>query len=160
MEGSKIAGAYVDTTAGKTTFEQYMEKWRSVQVHRPSAAAQIETHLRRHVYPQLGRRPLGQLRPSELQAWAKHLSGELAPATVEVVYRYVVAILRAAVANRVISSSPAVGVRLPKDPPRMVEPLRPRSSRRSWRGPREVPGARDVRGWDWSPAGRVLRVDR
>ena len=77
VEGSKIAGAYVDTAAGKTTFEQYAETWRSVQVHRPSTSAQIETHLRRHVYPHLGRRPLGQLRPSEHQAWAKHLSGEL-----------------------------------------------------------------------------------
>jgi integrase len=123
VEGSKITGAYVDTTACKTTFEQYAETWRLVQVHRPSTAAQIETHLRRHVYPHLGHRPLGQLRPSELQAWAKHLSGELAPATVEAVYRYVVAILRAAVADRVIASSPAVGIRLPKDPPRMVEPL-------------------------------------
>jgi integrase len=67
--------------------------------------------------------PLAALRPSELQAWMKRLSTELQPATVEVVYRYVVAILRAAVADRVIAASPAVGIRLPKIPPRQVVPL-------------------------------------
>jgi integrase len=41
----------------------------------------------------------------------------------ELVYRYVVAILRSAVADRLIASSPAVGVRLPRATRHRVVPL-------------------------------------
>ena len=46
-----------------------------------------------------------------------------APATVELVYRYLVAVYRAAVADRLVSSSPCVGVKLPKIEPAKVVPL-------------------------------------
>jgi integrase len=123
VESSKMTGNYIDTSAGKLTLEEYSEGWRLCQVHRPSTAAKVETSLRRWVYPTLGHRPIGQIRPSEIQAWVKRVSDELAPSSVEVVYRCLVAVLRAAVADRLIATSPAVGVRLPKAPPRMVEPL-------------------------------------
>ena len=123
VEHSKLSGTYVDPTAGKITLKEYAEKWRAVQVHRPTTVAQVETNLRRHVYPQLGDRPLGGIRPSELQAWVRGRTAELEPATVELVYRYVVAILRAAVADRLIARSPAVGIKLPKRPVRRIEPL-------------------------------------
>ncbi len=51
------------------------------------------------------------------------LAEVLEPSTVELVYRYVVAIFRAAAADRVISQNPAIGTRLPKAEPRRVEPL-------------------------------------
>jgi integrase len=123
VDHAKLSGAYVDPAAGRLTFGEYAEKWRAVQVHRASTAAQVETHLRRHVLPFLGERPIAAIRTSELQAWSKGRAEVLEPATVEVVYRYVVAIFRAAVQDRVISSSPAVGIRLPKVEPRKVEPL-------------------------------------
>ncbi|MCW2744162.1 MAG: hypothetical protein JWM48_712 [Mycobacterium sp.] len=41
------------------------------------------------------------------------VSASPAPATVEVVYRYLAAVFRSAVADRLIMSSPCVGVRLP-----------------------------------------------
>jgi len=123
VEHSKLSGAYVDPSAGRVTFREFAELWRAVQVHRPSTAAQVETNLRRHVYPQLGQRPLAALRPTELQAWVRGRSEELEPATVELVYRYVVAILRAAVADRLIARSPAIGIKLPKREVRRVEPL-------------------------------------
>ncbi len=123
VDHGKLAGAYVDPAAGRMTFGEYAEQWRAVQVHRASTAVMVETHLRRHVLPFLGHRPLASIRQSELQAWAKARSEVLEPATIEVVYRYVVAIFRAAVRDRVIASSPAVGIRLPKSEPRRVEPL-------------------------------------
>ena len=105
---TKLRGAYVDPGAGRITFRTYGEQWRAVQVHRPSTAVQLETNLRRHVYPTLGDRPIGEV---------------LEPSTVELVYRYVVAIFRAAAADRVISQNPAIGTRLPRAEPRRVEPL-------------------------------------
>jgi integrase len=123
IDHSKLLGAYIDPRAGRVTFGEYAEQWRAIQVHRASTAAQVETHLRRHVLPFLGHRPLAAIRQSELQAWVKGRSEVLEPATVEVVCRYVVAILRSAVQDRVIVSNPAVGIRLPKVELRRIEPL-------------------------------------
>lgn len=123
VEGSKLQGNYVDPQAGKITFRAYSEAWQQVQVHRPSTVAQVETNLRRHVWPVLGERPLASIRPTEIQAWVKATSDDLAPATVELVYRYVVAIFRAAVADRLIARTPCVGVRLPKVERAPIVPL-------------------------------------
>lgn len=113
-EAAKLTGGYVDPAGGRVTFGSYAEAWRAAQVHRPSTGALIETYLRRHILPQLGHRPLGAIRTSELQSWVKGRSQVLAPATVRGVHQVVVSIFTAAVADRLISSSPTVGVKLPR----------------------------------------------
>jgi hypothetical protein len=84
-----------------------------VRSHRRSTAVQAETYLRLHAYPTLGRRPIGAILRSEIQAWVKSLSGALAPGSVEVVYRWVSTIFKAAVGDRLIAASPCVRVALP-----------------------------------------------
>jgi hypothetical protein len=42
-------GAYTDPRAGRVLFRDRGEQWRAAQVHRATTAAQVETHLRRHV---------------------------------------------------------------------------------------------------------------
>jgi integrase len=123
VEHRKLTGGYVDPSAGRIKFGVYAEEWRARQVHRPSSVAQIETNLRRHVLPAFGHRPVASIRPSEVQAWVKDRAEALAPATVEMIYRYVVAIFRAAVVDRIITASPCVGVRLPRVERRPIEPL-------------------------------------
>jgi integrase len=125
IEHSKLMGAYVDPRAGRTTFKGYAESWRAVQIHRASTAAQAETHLRLHVYPRIGNRPLGAIRPSEVQTLVKSLSADLAPSTVEVVYAWVSTIFKAAVADRIITASPCVNVKLPVAHRSQVIPLAP-----------------------------------
>jgi hypothetical protein len=116
-------GSYVDRCAGRERFGAYAERWRAAQVHRATTAAQVETHLRRHVYPTFGDRALGAIRPSEVQAWVRGLEQHLAPSTIGVVYSFLAAIFRAAVRDRLIAAAPCVDVRLPKPPPRRIEPL-------------------------------------
>ena len=83
------------------------------QVRRPSTADAFAAAFAR-VMPTLGDRPIAQLRTSELQALVKTLSAT---------HRAVAAVLKAAVVDRVLTSSPAVGVKLPRvDRPR-VQPL-------------------------------------
>src|SRR4051794_2000645 len=53
IEHRKLTGAYVDPSAGRVTLKEYAEQWRKSQVHRATTAAQVETNLRRHVYPML-----------------------------------------------------------------------------------------------------------
>jgi integrase len=116
-------GAYVDPRAGRVTFRTHAEQWRAAQVHRATTVAQVETHLRRHIYPTFGDRALGSIRPSEVQAWVRRLEQDLAPSTIGVVYSFVAGIFRAAVRDRLIVASPCVDVRLPKPEPKRVEPL-------------------------------------
>jgi len=114
---------FVDPRAGRVTFRQYAEQWRSSQVHSLSTQQYVERQLRRHAYPLLGDRPLSSILPSDMQAWVKHLTGALAPHTVAVVHVIVAGIFRAAVRDRVIAHSPCDGTKLPKAPRPRVEPL-------------------------------------
>lgn len=123
IEGDKVRGTWVDPAAGRQLVRDYIEAWSSAQVWRESTRQQVGSHLRNHVLPAFGDRPLAAVRPSEVQAFVRALSDKLAPATVEVVYRYLVAIFRAAEQDRLIAHSPCVGVKLPKIERRVVEPL-------------------------------------
>ena len=129
VEHSKMTGSYVDPSAGRVTFRSYAEEWRANQVHRPSTAAQIETNLRRHVYPRIGNRPIGAIRQSEIQSMVKLLSvgdsdsNPLAPATVGIVYVWVATIFGAARADRVIGESPCRQIRLPEVGHTKITPL-------------------------------------
>lgn len=123
VRGDLVKGAYVDPDAGRVTFQEFAEEWRTMQAHRPSTAAQCETYLRRHAYPALGRRALADIRPSHIQAWVREVSQHLAPGTVETVYRWVASVMKAAVLDRRIAVSPCVGVTLPRREPSRIEPL-------------------------------------
>ncbi|MGH9050970.1 MAG: site-specific integrase, partial [Acidimicrobiia bacterium] len=62
-------------------------------------------------------------RRSEIQAWVKGRSEVLSPATVELAYRYLASIFRAAVGDRLIPATPCEGIRLPKKERERVIPL-------------------------------------
>ena len=71
----------------------------------------VANHLRNHILPTFGERPIASIRTSEVQAWVRSRTDVLAPATVELVFRIFSAILSAAVDDRLIARSPgALGV--------------------------------------------------
>src|SRR5581483_2965963 len=111
VEHSKLTGAYVDPAAGKVTFRDFAEAWRAVQVHRPGTRVLVEQHLRLHVYPVIGKRPLASIRPGDIQGLVHRLDLTLAPSTIGVIYGRVVAVFSAAVRDRLIATSPCVGVK-------------------------------------------------
>lgn len=113
VEHKTRVGAYVDPDAGKVTFEAYAEAWRSVQPWRPGTAAAIESRLRKWAYPVIGARPIGAVRPTEIQALVKKASESLAPKTVQGVANSVQAVFLGAVRDRLIYVSPATDLRLP-----------------------------------------------
>lgn len=117
-------GLYVDPALGRLSFAEYAQRWRAAQVHRPSTAAKLASDLRNHVLPFFGERPISSVRPSEVQAWVKGRAEVLAPATVEVIYRYLAAIFAAAVDDRLIATSPCGRkVKLPRREEGPVVPL-------------------------------------
>ena len=109
VEHSMLTGAYTDPSAGKVTFRTFAEQWRAMQVHRLGTATAVEQQLRLHVYPQIGDRPIGAIRPGEIQAMVQRLGDSLAPSTVEVIYGRVVAVFRAAIRDRVLRGEPLCG---------------------------------------------------
>ena len=94
-------------------------------MHRGTTADQVASNLRNHILPAFEGRSIASVRPSEVQAWVRDRADVLAPATVEVVYRYLAAIFAAAVRDRLIARSPCVGIKLPR--PVLAE-LRPAST--------------------------------
>ena len=123
VRGDLVRGDYIDPARSRQTFGDYAREWRAAQVHRPTTAAQLETNLRRHILPTFEDRPLGAIRRSEVQAWVKGRSAHLAPSTVEVVFRWFGTIMRAAIDDGIIRSTPCRGVKLPKRERRQVVPL-------------------------------------
>lgn len=117
-----VHGSYVDPN-DPTQFRDYAESWRLAQVHRPTTRAHVETNLRRHAYPTFGDRRLSTIRPSEVQAWVTGLCHALSPATVQVNHGLLAAIFKAALRDRLVSSSPCAGTKLPKKLPFEVVPL-------------------------------------
>jgi integrase len=114
IEHSKLTGAYVDPSAGRKTFKRYAEEWRVSQPHRASTAISVEQDLRLHVYPAIGDRPIGAIKPSEVQALITKRSAQLASSTLERVKGRATAVFRSAVRDRLIALDPSVEVRLPR----------------------------------------------
>jgi len=119
-----VTGQYVDPKAGRRTFRAYAEAWAVSQPHRDSTRVKVESALRIHICPFLGERPIADLRHSEIQAWVTGRSAAgLGPGTVRVIYSYVAAIMRAAVDDRVIPSTPCSRITLVKTQPKRIEPM-------------------------------------
>jgi integrase len=123
VRGDLARGVYIDPASGRMPFRAYAEEWRVAQMHRPSTASQCESYLRLHAYPTLGDRPLASIRRGEIQGWVKDRSTVLAPGSVEIVYRWVATIFKAAVGDRLIAASPCTRINLPKGDRGEVQPL-------------------------------------
>jgi integrase len=88
---------------------------------RPSTRVTCQIHLDRHVGPLLGDRPVRALSPAEIDGFVRSLTGSgLAPATVQRVVATLRSCLSAAVRAGILTSNPAVGVRMPTAPARLA----------------------------------------
>lgn len=125
VQHQTLQGAYVDVSAGNVTVAEYLLVWLARQVHRPSSEDVHRSYMKHHIVPFLGDRRLRDVRPGEVQAWVHQRSKVLGPTTLENVYRFVAAMFASAVTDRLIASSPCVGVKLPKTPKAEVKPLEP-----------------------------------
>ena len=117
-----VTGTYVVPNAGKVTFKEYAESWRTSQVFRPSTAALVELALRKRVYPAIGAKALSAISKTMVQKLVASLNETYAPATVVVTYSYVSTVLKDAVENRRIARTPCVGIKLPEIVKKRVEP--------------------------------------
>ncbi|MGH8973796.1 MAG: phage integrase central domain-containing protein [Acidimicrobiia bacterium] len=99
-------GDWVDPANAKRLFGEIAREWRDNHVEAASTLQKLDNDLENHIYPTFASRPIGSIRRSAIQAWVKKLDSVLAPATLEVVYRYLSTIFKAAVDDGIIARSP------------------------------------------------------
>jgi integrase len=117
-------GGYMDPRAGRMTVHDYGEQWRRSQLHHAvSTARDVEGTLRVHLYPALGERPIGSIRPSDTQAWVASLARTLGPAAMTKTYSFFATMMKAAVRDGLIAKTPCIDIHLPKVEKKRVVPL-------------------------------------
>jgi integrase len=108
-----VTGMYVAPAAGKVTLTQFHEQWAQRQVWEKNTTRAVSLSVRGATFADL---PLAQVRRSHVEAWIKTMSASgLAAGTVKTRFNNVRAVLRAAVADRVIATDPTIGVALPRE---------------------------------------------
>jgi hypothetical protein len=110
-----VTGQYVDPKAGRVTIKEYAEqRWLPSLVHvRPATGELYRGHLRNHVLPAFGARPIGTLRRTDCKTFVAALATHLAPSTVGTVYAVLRMVMQAAVMTAWCRQTRARGCRCP-----------------------------------------------
>ena len=117
-------GTYHPKGSGAVTVGEWAEVWYTAQVHqRDSSNETIRRRLDRNIIPTLGAVPLAELSRADIQAAIAVWSRTLAPSTVKTTYVYLAGILKQAVIDKQLKSSPTAGVNLPKVERAPIRPL-------------------------------------
>ena len=107
-----VTGQYVDPKAGRITFMDFYGQWSRRQVWVAGTRRSMDITARSVTFGDL---PLRSLRRSHVEGWVKSMSSRgLAASTIATLANNVRAVLRGAVADRVIPVDPSVGVTLPR----------------------------------------------
>ncbi|MFF2955594.1 tyrosine-type recombinase/integrase [Kitasatospora sp. NPDC057965] len=128
IEADMSRGQYLDPKASRTTFQQFAERWLKAQTTDPASQVLVETRLRLHAFPRIGRRPLDSFRPSHIQELVKELEqSPISGGYARNIYSDVRAVLSAAVDDGLLSRNPcgAASVRPPAVETRRVVPWLP-----------------------------------
>lgn len=124
MDAALISGTYHSPTSGTITVGEWAEVWYTAQVHqRDGSLDQIRRRLDLNIIPALGNIPLKDLTRADIQAAIAVWGETLAPSTIKLSYVYLSGLLKAAVLDKHLKSSPTAGVRLPKVEHAPVRPL-------------------------------------
>ncbi len=114
-------GAWIDPNAGKTTLDEYAGRWLEQRNELAFRTRELYGYLLElHVLPTLGRTALINLAPSTIRSWHASLA-QMHPSTAAKAYRLLSAILRTAVVDGFLVSSPCkvdgAGVERPAERP-------------------------------------------
>ncbi len=121
IEADLHRGAWIDPKAGRTTLEAYAERWLGQRHDLAFRTRELYGYLLdQHILPTLGRRALVNLAPSTIRSWHASLT-QVHPSTAAKAYRLLSAILRTAVVDELLVSSPCrvdgAGVERPAERP-------------------------------------------
>lgn len=110
-EAKVVRGDWVNPAAGKVTFAAFYAEWSPRQVWLSSTRENADLAVAGTTFAQI---PLRSVRRSHVEAWVKQMTSVLAPTTIDTRFTIIRGVFRAAVADRLISSDPTIGVVLPR----------------------------------------------
>ncbi|MFB6860471.1 tyrosine-type recombinase/integrase [Streptomyces virginiae] len=125
VEADMTRGQYVDPRAGRITFQQFAEKWVAKLTTDEVSRTAVESRLRLHAYPYLGRRPLGSFQPAHIRDWLGELaSTSLAANSRRAIFENASSVLNAAVDDGILRQNPcrATSVKAPQTVQTRVKP--------------------------------------
>jgi integrase len=116
VEVAKARGEYVAPSLGRVSVAELGGAWLARQRGhmKPSGWRSYESAWRIHVEPRWGTTALADVRFSDVAAWVAELSARRGPVIVETAASVLRRILDDTVADRLLASNPARGVKLPK----------------------------------------------
>ena len=112
-EAAKLDGSSVSRSSGRQTFGEFVQQWREDQVQwAENTGGTVDSHLRNHIVPAFGTKPIGSITTRTVQLWVNDRSKVLKPRTVEAVYGRLATIMLAAVDAKVIPATPCISKRI------------------------------------------------
>ncbi|MFF2061112.1 tyrosine-type recombinase/integrase [Streptomyces sp. NPDC058200] len=130
IEADMSRGAYIDPAAGRTTFQQYGEKWIGAQTTDPTTRVPVAVQLRRHAFPYIGSRPLDSFQPAHIREWLSELERAVPASSYRrVIFASVSSVLSAAVDDTLLAKNPCKA-RTVRAPERGMPRVRPWSAER------------------------------
>jgi integrase len=109
VEADKLAGTELDRRGERLTVADYLEEWAGTLDHREGSALRV-AHAVALLGEMFGDRPIRGIRESDIRSWKKGRRAQVGAGTVRSDFVWVRALFRAAVADRLIPSSPCDGV--------------------------------------------------
>ncbi|MET8679444.1 tyrosine-type recombinase/integrase [Streptomyces sp. NPDC004647] len=125
IEADMSRGDYIDPSAGKATFAQYVTGWLATQTTDPATRESVEMRLRLHAVPHLGARPMASFQPSHIRLWIRALEeAGLSAAYRRGIFAHVSTVFTAAVEDRIIRDNPcrSRSVKAPRLDPHKIKP--------------------------------------
>lgn len=116
VEARKLAGTYIDPTAGRIRLGDFTEQATAGWVNRrESTKARDESYLRSLVLPVFAEMPIGAISVFDVQEWVGDLDADgYAPATIRKAYQLLGRICSDAVNGGLIATSPCRDITLPR----------------------------------------------
>ena len=115
IEADKLFGRWIDPKLAEIPFGRYAEEWLQITAHEPGTRLNIEGRLRNHILPYFEDMPLVAIKSRHVRAWVTQLRDKgLAPATVVATYNTFAKIIRTAVIDGLIATTPCLGIDLPR----------------------------------------------
>jgi integrase len=106
-EAETLRGEWLDPDAGKVTLGEYTDRWLRERDLKARTRQEYERHVRLHVRPFLGARPLSEITPQRVRAWrADRLEAGIGKSTVAKTYRILHAVFATAVDDDLIRRNP------------------------------------------------------
>ncbi len=116
VEVDKAHGRWIDPALGKTSFEEWADRWMATTVHlKPKTRYDYRSLLRRHVLPRFGALELGRIDRMMVRTWVTDLEASgLSASRIRQARQVLSSALAVAVDAGLIAANPASGVKVPR----------------------------------------------